>query len=33
MIQYDPQHSTLTLHTCRTSYQMKIDATGVLLHT
>ena len=33
MIQYDPQRRTITLHTRSTSYQMKIDATGVLLHT
>ena len=33
MIQYDAERRTITLHTRSTSYQMKIDATGVLLHT
>ena len=33
MIQFDGALRTITLSTCHTSYQMKIDDTGVLLHT
>ena len=33
MIQFDKQTNTLTLHTAHTSYQMKVDEKGVLLHT
>lgn len=33
MIGYDAKQRTLTLSTRSTSYQMKIDGTGVLLHT
>ncbi len=33
MILYDPSARTLTLHTRRTTYQMKADGYGVLLHT
>ena len=32
MIVYDKQSGTFTLHTCRTTYQMKADSHGVLLH-
>ncbi len=32
MIVYDRQSGTFTLHTCRTTYQMKADSHGVLLH-
>ena len=32
MIMYDKKRGTLTLHTRRTTYQMKADAHGVLLH-
>ena len=33
MIGYDASQRTITLSTRSTSYQMKIDGTGVLLHT
>lgn len=33
MILYEPGARTLTLHTRRTTYQMKADGYGVLLHT
>ena len=32
MILYNEQNRTLTLHTQRTTYQMKADRRGVLLH-
>ena len=31
MVQYNAERRTMTLNTENTSYQMKIDATGVLL--
>ena len=33
MIQFDSHQNTITLSTRSTSYQMKVDSTGVLLHT
>ncbi|MBM6870956.1 alpha-galactosidase [Pseudoflavonifractor phocaeensis] len=33
MIRFDERQKTITLHTQRSSYQMKLDGTGVLLHT
>ena len=32
MIIYDEQRGTISLHTRRTTYQMKVDSRGVLLH-
>ena len=33
MIGFDASQRTITLSTRATSYQMKIDSTGVLLHS
>ena len=33
MIVYDEQNQTFTLHTCNTTYQMKVDHYQVLVHT
>jgi len=33
MIFFDERRNTITLSTAATTYQMKVDATGVLLHT
>ena len=33
MIQWDKQQQTITLTTRESSYQMKVDHLGVLLHT
>ena len=33
MITFDKENRTITLHTQASTYQMKIDSTGVLLHT
>ena len=33
MIVHDKQRHTFTLHTAATTYQMKVDGYGVLLHT
>ena len=33
MIFFDERRNTITLSTAATTYQMKVDSTGVLLHT